>query len=406
MKKHNNYLIPSATILCIVVFVVGCGTKDLEPIGGYLPGQNPTDSESTSPTDTEPLSTAPDSASATETSQPIDTTSESTDTSTASEPTSTEDTEVESDTPTLTDSDTPYDSETDTDTETEIPAKWVGCAATGTDYPQNFFDLWNQVTPENAGKWGEIEFERDVMNWNAHDAIYAWAVDHQAVFKAHTLVWDKQQPPWMEMMPRRDQANEVEEWITEFCTRYPDIELINVIMNPYHNPPDYADALGGAGATGYDWVIRTFEMAREHCPGAQLLLEEYNALVYQTHLTAEVVDVLHERNLIDGIGCTGHGLENIGLNGLTANINTLAAFGLPLYVGGLDIENADDGIQLDELRRLFSTMYEHPAIQGITFWGYIQGRIWSTDAFLVRPDGTPRPALIWLTEYLQEVGAR
>jgi endo-1,4-beta-xylanase len=406
MKEYNHHLIPMAFFLCMVVFTIGCGTKDLEPIGGYLPGQNPTDSDSILSTDTLPPSTASDSASATESSQSTDTPSEYTDTSTgtASEPTSTEDTEVESDTPTLTDTATPYDSETDT--ETEISTKWVGCAVTGTDYPQNFFDLWNQVTPENAGKWGEIEFERDVMNWNAHDAVYAWAVDHQAVYKAHTLVWDKQQPPWMENLPRREQADEVEEWITEFCTRYPDIELINVIMNPYHNPPSYSDALGGAGATNYDWVIRTFEMAREHCPEAQLLIEEYNALVHQTHLTAEVVAVLHERDLIDGIGCTGHGLENIGLNGLTVNINTLAEFGLPLYVGGLDIENADDDIQLDELRRLFSTMYEHPAIRGITFWGYIQGRIWSDDAYLLRANGTPRPALAWLTEYLKEVGAR
>ena len=29
----------------------------------------------------------------------------------------------------------------------------------------NFTAYWNQVTPENAGKWGSVEATRDVMNW-------------------------------------------------------------------------------------------------------------------------------------------------------------------------------------------------------------------------------------------------
>ena len=31
----------------------------------------------------------------------------------------------------------------------------------------NFTAYWNQVTPENAGKWGSVEGTRDVMNWGA-----------------------------------------------------------------------------------------------------------------------------------------------------------------------------------------------------------------------------------------------
>lgn len=34
----------------------------------------------------------------------------------------------------------------------------------------NFSTYWNQVTPENAGKWGVVENNRNSMSWNNLDA--------------------------------------------------------------------------------------------------------------------------------------------------------------------------------------------------------------------------------------------
>jgi hypothetical protein len=39
-------------------------------------------------------------------------------------------------------------------------------------------------------------------------------------------------------------------------------------------------------------------------------------------------------------------------------------------------------------------------VQGITVWGYIQGQVWQTATYLVRSDGTERPAMEWLRQYL------
>ena len=47
--------------------------------------------------------------------------------------------------------------------------KWLGniySSAQVTD----FTEYWNQVTPENAGKWGSVEGTRDVFNWGQLDA--------------------------------------------------------------------------------------------------------------------------------------------------------------------------------------------------------------------------------------------
>jgi len=46
----------------------------------------------------------------------------------------------------------------------------------------------------------------------------------------------------------------------------PDLPMIDVVNEPLHAVPPYAAALGGSGATGWDWVIKAFEMARGHFP--------------------------------------------------------------------------------------------------------------------------------------------
>lgn len=42
--------------------------------------------------------------------------------------------------------------------------KWLGNII-NTSTPANFSTYWNQVTPENAGKWGSVEKNQDVMPW-------------------------------------------------------------------------------------------------------------------------------------------------------------------------------------------------------------------------------------------------
>ena len=48
-------------------------------------------------------------------------------------------------------------------------------------------------------------------------------------------------------------------------------------------------------------------------------------------------------------------------------------------------------------------MYEHSAVKGITFWGYLQGRTWIPNSHLIRSDGSERPALTWLKQYMANV---
>jgi len=283
-----------------------------------------------------------------------------------------------------------------------IGNKFLGTAPSA---PQDYTDLltyFDQLTPGNAGKWGSVEAERDVMNFAALDTAYQFAQAHGLRFKLHTLVWGQQQPAWVAALPPAEQLAELEEWFAALAERYPNVEMIDVVNEPLHAPPSYAAALGGAGATGWDWVIKSFELARHHFPHSELLLNDYNVEVLAQFTTdyLAVIAPLQERGLLDGIGLQAHFLERAELPVVQSNLNRLAATKLPIYVSELDVNFADDARHAGRLRDLFSLFWSHPSVVGVTHWGHLQGNMFRPNAYLLRTDGSKRPGLEWLQCYV------
>ena len=277
--------------------------------------------------------------------------------------------------------------------------KFVGNITQRFQVPSDFGTYWNQITPENEGKWGSVERERDQMEWGFLDAIHDYAREQGIPVKGHTLVWGSQSPGWMEELSEAEQAEEVEEWIEAYCQRYPDVQMIDVVNEPDHATPSYIDALGGRGRSGHDWVIWSFEKARQHCPQATLILNDYNVLRHDTFQFMRIAELLAERGLLDAIGCQAHGLETQRLGELRDNLEYVSSLGAPIYISEYDIDVADDDEQRRIMEEQFSLFFESEAVVGITLWGYIHGQTWKPDTGLLR-DGQPRPAFTWLIDYL------
>jgi len=292
----------------------------------------------------------------------------------------------------------------------------------GWDYIQApfFAGLWNQSTPGNAGKWGSVEYTRNAMNWSVLDSTYNVAKRFHMLFKEHTLIWGAQQPPWIGDLDSATQRAEIEQWFAALAGRYPEIDLIDVVNEPIHNAPngmvpwgtttpnvDYAQALGGAGETGWDWIITAFRLARQYFPDAKLIINEYSVInSYSTTKTyIEIINLLKAENLIDGIGEQGHAFTTAGTpsDTLLANLNRLAETGIPLYITELDIDGLTDLSQLKEYQRVFPLFWEHPSIAGVTLWGYRYG-VWRQDekAYIIDENDVDRPAMTWLKAYVND----
>ena len=251
------------------------------------------------------------------------------------------------------------------------------------------------------------------MNWADLDNAYNAAKNNvlpdgtpfPLPFRMHTLVWGNQQPGWIATLSPSDQLIEINQWFAAVAARYPNIDFIDVVNEPLHAPPPYIDALGGTGVTGWDWVITSFELARQYFPNAKLELNEFsvendgNAMARYI----EIVHLLQARGLIDAVGVQGHAFStrNTPAATLTANIDLLAATGLPIYITELDVDGLSDEVQSAEYQRVFPVFWENPAIRGVTLWGFRIGH-WRTaqGAYLVLDNGAERDAMVWLKGYV------
>jgi endo-1,4-beta-xylanase len=281
--------------------------------------------------------------------------------------------------------------------------KFVGNITTNGAVRSDFIRYWDQITPENEGKWGSVEATRGTMNWAGLDAVYNYAQQNGIPFKEHALVWGSQQPGWISSLSAAEQAAEVEEWIRLFCERYPNVALIDVVNEPPpHTTPAYMDAIGGAGATGYDWIIWSFQKARQYCPRAILILNDYNILRWaDADNFIKIANAVKGSGYIDALGSQSHGQETQTLSDLQTRLNNLIAVGLPIYISEYDVSTQDDAQQQMIMEQQFTLFWNTPEIKGITLWGYVYGSTWSQAPYsgLIRNDA-PRPAMTWLMNLL------
>lgn len=288
----------------------------------------------------------------------------------------------------------------------------------------NFSNIWNQLTPGNEGKWASVGGNKDTLKWNwgGLDNLYDYAKSNGMLFKNHTLIWGGQQPSWINDFGPTDQLQYIETWMRQVGQRYPEMDMIDVVNEAIatHNPPDgkndranYKEALGGDGASGYDWIVTSFQLARKYMPEhTKLILNDYGIINdnNSTTIYLQIINLLIEKGLIDGIGVQCHRFEiqNTGLSTLKNNLDRLAETGLPIYISEMDLGDNDDDapydddLQLKKYKEIFPIFWEHPSVHGITLWGSLEGKMWQKTCHVINSDNSWRPALTWMAQYIKD----
>ena len=231
------------------------------------------------------------------------------------------------------------------------------------------------------------------MRWTALDQAYSFAQTNHFPFNFHVLLWGNQQPTWMATLPPEEQLVEIKKWFAAVAARYPNIEWLQVVNEATWDPPD-----------------------RQYFPNTKLMLNDV-AITGMTEATDEylkIINILKRENLIDTVGIQAHAFEFIA--GVTnaptipghpyqpvtvmavhkANLDRLAATGVPMQVTELDL----DGLPVGGVAG-----WEHPAIKGVTLWGWRQPNHWrnAQNAPLFLTNGTLKPAAEWLFAYVRGI---
>ena len=288
--------------------------------------------------------------------------------------------------------------------------KFVGNITTWGQVRSDFMTYWNQITPENESKWGSVEGTRNVMNWGGVDRVKNFAEQNKISWKFHTLIWGGQCPGWITGLSQADQLAEVTQWFDLASQRYPNVNMIDVVNEAYeanggrHAPAPFREALGGAGTTGFDYIIKAFKMARQRWPHAILIYNDYNTIEYNNEVNwmVKLATAMKQANApMDAIGCQAHDAWRIPTATVKANIDKLAATGYPIFITEYDIGEPDDTRQKNIMQEQFTMFWNHPKIVGITYWGYVVGATWRSGTGLLNSNGTERPALSWLKDYVK-----
>ena len=295
--------------------------------------------------------------------------------------------------------------------------KFLGNITTGwgSDMDTNgfrFSDYWNQVTPENATKWESVERTRGRYDWSGADKAANYARQKGFPFKFHTLIWGSQYPKWMDRLSADDQYKAIEKWMDEVKKHYPDLEMIDVVNEAIagHAPAPYKAALGGDGKTGYDWIIKAFEMAHERWPNAILIYNDYNTFQWNTDQFIDLVRTIRDAGApIDAYGCQSHDLGGVDKTRFAAAMKKIQdALRMPMYITEYDIGDTNDANQKWNFQQHFPVMWEADYCAGVTLWGWIYGQTWINNdqtgekgiSGIIR-NGQERSALKWLREYMQ-----
>ncbi|MBK6282731.1 MAG: endo-1,4-beta-xylanase [Draconibacterium sp.] len=284
----------------------------------------------------------------------------------------------------------------------------------------DFNKYWNGVTAENSCKWGSVESTRDVMNWTNADKAYNHAKNNNLPFRYHALAWGSQYPSWIKTLSPADFQAEMEEYMTAIAARYPLIDQIDVLNeNMYINTwnkqehaagsPYFRAGMGGPGVTGYDWAIWLFEKARHYFPNSKLVINDFELETNNAGLNEilNLVKVLRDRGLIDGFGTQAHhfNVDGITTTALQNALNNMAKSGVPIYVTELDLKGKpeSEANQMNGYKTSFPVYWNHPAVAGITLWGYVEGATWSTGTGILNSNGTERSAMTWLKSYMESL---
>ena len=293
--------------------------------------------------------------------------------------------------------------------------KFLGNITTGyqVDYgKESFHSLWNQITPENESKWSSIEGSaRGQFNWGGADKCADYAKKYGFPFKFHTLIWGGQYPNWMNNLSTKEQYKAIIEWFDAVKKHYPNLEIIDVVNEalPGHNPAPYKAALGGDGKTGWDWIIKAFELAHERWPDAILVYNDFNTFQWNTDQFIELVRIIRDAGApIDAYGCQSHDLTDCNFETFKSSMDRIQnTLKMPMYSTEYDIGTYDDKLQEQRYMEQIPYMWEADYCAGITLWGYIYGHTWTTNgnSGIIR-DGVDRPAMEWLRKYMKTAAAK
>lgn len=289
-----------------------------------------------------------------------------------------------------------------------------GADAAGVDIITRQF---NQISPENALKFGPIHPAADRYNFDAADRYVQFGVDRRMQIVGHTLVWHNQTGAWVfqgtdgRPADRDTLLARMRDHIQTVVGRYKGkIHGWDVVNEAIDEDGSLRKSPWQAGI-GDDYVAKAFEFARDADPGAELYYNDFNLEkpAKRAGVIKLVRDLQARKLRIDGIGNQAHWrLDTPAIAEIDTALVELHATGLKVMYTELDINllpntprGADPSIAnpyanglpeevQQQLARRYADVFRmflkhRDAVTRVTFWGLSDADSWLNRGRLNHP---------------------
>ena len=277
--------------------------------------------------------------------------------------------------------------------------------------------------------WGRYEPVRGRPDAARLRATAEWLVARGVQVKGHPLVWHTVQPDWLLGLTTAEVETLLRERVRTLAAGFAGTidlwDAINeaVIMPVFTNGDNAITPL--ARQKGRVGMIRlAVEEARAGNPAARLVVNDFDLSPAYERLLEEVLDAGIR---IDAIGLQTHMHKGYrGEDEVIGIVDRFARFGLPIQMtettlvsGHLmpkEIEDLNDyripswpstpdgeARQAEEIERHYRSLFGHPAVESITYWGLTDAGSWlGAPVGLVRADGTEKPSYAVLDRLIND----
>jgi endo-1,4-beta-xylanase len=293
---------------------------------------------------------------------------------------------------------------------------------------------FNMLEPEDALKWEVVHPEPQRYDFSQADQVVDFARQHDMKVRGHTLVWHRQNPPWLAdgKYSSTQLAQILENHIKTVVGRYRGKifawDVVNEAFDELH-PGELRVTLWREGLASSDelkatsnparsqphfYIERCFRWAHEADPQALLFYNEAEAepLNPKSDAIYAMVRAFRQRGVpIDGVGFQMH-IANLraDVESISANIGRFTALGVQVHITELDVALPVDAAgnapqedlrrQAEIYRQIAGACLSHPGCTAIQTWGFTDKYSWIGShskktqgaALLFDRDYRPKPA--------------
>lgn len=258
---------------------------------------------------------------------------------------------------------------------------------------------FNQLTPENAMKWGAIHQSPDTYNFTQADNLVEFAIQNKMRVRGHTLVWYKNIPDWVvKGNYNRDQLmailkNHIQTVVSHFKGKVAEWDVVNEAIEPNGN--GLRDCLW-TQVIGPEYIALAFQWAHEADPDALLFYNDYNTedlgpkSVTQYNL---LKNLLLAHIPVNGVGLQMHQKTKIpySISIMSGNMRRLSDLNLRIAVTEMDVSITEPvgedystklQKQASNYGNALSACLGNKACTSFTVWGF-------SDAYTWQPENQP-----------------